>query len=158
MRHKKAGRKFSRSTAHRKAMFRSMLTSLFRHEKIETTETKAKELRRLADKLITLGKTGGLHAIRAVATVINDPEVVRKVFKEIAPRFSERVGGYTRVIKIGPRRGDGAEMALIEIVEGAKAAKAAKKDAKEPKAKKPAAKKAPAKKAAKEAGEGADKA
>lgn len=143
MRHKKAGRKFSRSTAHRKAMFRAMLTSLFRHEKIETTEPKAKELRRLADKLITLGKTGGLHAVRAVASVINDPEVVRKVFKEIAPRFTERLGGYTRVVKIGQRHGDGAEMAVIEIVEGAKAAK---KTDKEPAAK---AKKVPAKKAPK---------
>lgn len=143
MRHKKAGRKLNRSTSHRKAMFRAMLTSLFRHEKIETTEPKAKELRRLADKLITLGKTGGLHAIRAVASVINDPEVVRKVFKEIAPRFTERLGGYTRVVKLGQRRGDGAAMAIIEIIEGAKAAK---KATKEPAAK---AKKAPAKKAAK---------
>lgn len=129
MRHKKAGRKLNRSTSHRKAMFRAMLTSLFRHEKIETTEPKAKELRRLADKLITLGKTGGLHAIRAVASVVNDPEVVRKVFKEIAPRFTERLGGYTRVVKLGQRRGDGAEMAIIEIVEGAKAAKKAREPA-----------------------------
>ena len=144
MRHKKAGRKFSRSTAHRKAMFRAMLTSLFRHEKIETTEPKAKELRRLADKLITLGKAGGLTAIRSVASVINDPDVVRKLFKEIAVRFPERRGGYTRIVKIGPRRGDGAEMAIVEILEDGKAAK---KEAKEPaKAK---AKKAPAKKAPK---------
>ena len=142
MRHKKAGRKFSRTPAHRKAMFRSMLTSLFRHEKITTTDAKAKELKRLADQMITLGKKGGLHAIRAVATVINDPEVVRKVFKEIAPRFSERRGGYTRAVKVGQRRGDGAEITIVEILEGVKAA--AKKEAKEPKAK---ARKAPAKKA-----------
>ena len=123
MRHKKAGRKFNRAPAHRKAMFRVMLTNLFRYDKITTTDAKAKELRRLADRLITLGKKGGLHAVRAVATVINDPEVVRKVFKEIAPRFSERAGGYTRVVKLGQRMGDGAEMSIIEILEGAKAAK-----------------------------------
>jgi large subunit ribosomal protein L17 len=142
MRHKKAGRKFSRTPAHRKAMFRSMLTSLFRHEKIMTTDAKARELKRLADQMITLGKKGGLHAIRAVATVINDPEVVRKVFKEIAPRFTERKGGYTRAVKVGQRRGDGAEVTIVEILEGTKVA--AKKEAREPKAK---AKKAPAKKA-----------
>jgi large subunit ribosomal protein L17 len=123
-------------------MFRNMLTSLFRHEKITTTQIKAKELRRLADKLVTLGKAGGLHSIRQVASVVNDPEVVTKIFKTIAPRFADRAGGYTRVVKIGRRLGDGAEMCIIELLEGAKPAAGKKeKGAKEPAAKKAASKK-----------------
>jgi large subunit ribosomal protein L17 len=127
-------------------MFSALLTAFFRHEKIITTEPKARELKRLADKIVTLGKTGGLAAVRQVAETINDAEVVSRIFKQIAPRFTERKGGYTRLIKVGQRRGDAAEMTIIELVEGA---------VKAPAVKKPAAKKAPAKKAAKveEAGE-----
>lgn len=151
MRHKKAGSKFSRTPAHRKAMFRNMLTSLFRHEKITTTQIKAKELSRLAEKLVTLGKAGGLHNIRHVASVVNDPEVVTKIFKTIAPRFADRAGGYTRIVKVGRRLGDGAEMCIIELLEGAKPAAAKKeKGAKEPAAKKAAPRK-PAKEGEKKA-------
>jgi len=143
MRHKNAGRKFSRTPAHRKAMFRALLTNLFRHEKIKTTDAKAKELRRLADQVITLGKTGGLHAIRSVASIIADAEVTRKIFGTIAKRFPERRGGYTRIVKLGRRMGDGAEMAIVEILGEAKTGK--KEKTKPPKGKKPAKAAAPKK-------------
>ncbi|MBI5527185.1 MAG: 50S ribosomal protein L17 [Deltaproteobacteria bacterium] len=152
MRHKNAGRKFNRTPAHRKAMFRALLTNLFRHEKIETTDAKAKELRRLADKVITLGKAGGLHAIRSVASVVNDAEVARKIFTTIAKRFPDRLGGYTRVVKLGRRMGDGAAMSLVEIIGETKPGKKDKgktpKGEKTPKAaapKKPKEKPAPEK-------------
>jgi len=121
-------------------MFRALLTSFFRHEKIVTTEPKARELRRLADKIVTLGKAGSLAAVRQVSETINDAEVVTRIFKQIAPRFTERNGGYTRLVKLGQRRGDAAEMTIIELVEGAVKAAPVKKAA---------AKKAPAKKVAK---------
>jgi len=117
MRHRKKGRKLSRSASHRRATLRNMATSLFRHERIETTTAKAKELRPYAERLITLAKRGDLHARRLARTKIEDREVLGKLFDDIGPRFSERPGGYTRILKLGNRRGDAAEMSLIELVD-----------------------------------------
>jgi len=103
-------------TDHRNAMLRNLVTSLLRHEKIQTTETRAKSLRSMAEKMITLAKRGDLHARRQAAAVIMDEEVVAKLFADIAPKYAERNGGYTRILKVGPRRGDAAEMVLIELV------------------------------------------
>ncbi len=116
MRHRKAGRKLNRTMAHRQMMLRNMVTSLFRHERISTTLPKAKELRRIADKLITLGKRGDLSARRQALRVINDKKVVKKLFEEIAPRYKDRAGGYTHLYRIGFRQGDGAPMSVIELV------------------------------------------
>ena len=116
MRHRRRTKYFGVKTAHRKAMFRNMATSLFRHGRITTTVTRAKELRRIADKMITLAKEGSLHSRRQVLTFIMDKDVVAKLFSEIAPKMSDRRGGYTRIVRIGPRRGDGAMMCLIELV------------------------------------------
>ncbi len=110
-------RKLGRDSSARKALFRSMLTSFFKYERIETTEAKAKEISGLAEKLITLAKRGDLHARRQVAAQLqDDKEVVRKLFDTIAPKYTERHGGYTRVLKLGVRRGDAAPMAIIELV------------------------------------------
>src|SRR5690606_35776222 len=109
-------RRIARPTGHRKALFRNLVTELIRHEKITTTETKAKEIQSLAEKMITLGKKGDLSARREVAKVIMDKAVAKKLFDEVATRYADRNGGYTRVVKIGPRRGDAAPMALIELV------------------------------------------
>ncbi len=109
-------RRLGRPLGHRKALLRNLVTDLLDHGKIETTEVKAKEVRILADNLITLGKKGDLHARRQAARVIGNPEVLKKLFAEIAPRYTERNGGYTRIVKLGPRRGDAAPMALIELV------------------------------------------
>ena len=109
-------RKLGRPTAHRKAMLRNQVTSLLRNGKVETTFTRAKETQRMADKMITLGKKGDLHARRQALAYIYDEDVVTHLFAEIAPEYAEREGGYTRVLKLGPRRGDGAEMAIIELV------------------------------------------
>ncbi len=117
MRHRKKGRKLSRTASHKKATMRNMATSLFRHERIETTTAKAKELRPFAERLITLGKRGDLHARRLAGRLIADREVLGKLFDDIGPRFNERPGGYTRILKLGNRRGDAAEMALIELVD-----------------------------------------
>jgi len=111
------GRGLSRSVSHRKATLRNMATSLIRHERIETTTAKAKELRPFVEKLITLGKQGDLHARRLAGRSIADRQVLGKLFDDIGPRFSERPGGYTRILKLGSRRGDAAEMALIELVD-----------------------------------------
>jgi large subunit ribosomal protein L17 len=116
MRHRKSGRQLSRNSAHRWALMRNLITALLREEKIKTTDPKAKELRRWADRVITLGKQGSLHARRQVLSIVQDKAVVRKLFDTIAPRFRERPGGYTRIIKVGIRRGDAAPMALIELV------------------------------------------
>lgn len=116
MRHLKRGRKLGRTTSHRKALLRNLATALLEHERIITTEAKAKELRRIADKLVTLGKRGDLHARRQALQVIHSNAVVRKLFNEVAPRFSERHGGYTRVLRLGYRAGDAAAMAVIELV------------------------------------------
>lgn len=116
MRHRKKGRQLSRTRSHRKATLRNMATSLFRHERIETTTAKAKELRPYAERLITLARRGDVHSRRLAATKIQDREVLGKLFDDIAPRYMERPGGYTRVLKLGNRKGDAAEMSLIELV------------------------------------------
>jgi large subunit ribosomal protein L17 len=117
MRHLKQGRKLGRTTAHRRALLRNLATALLEHERIVTTEPKAKELRRVADKLVTLGKRGDLHARRQALQVVRSNAVVRKLFNDIAPRFAERQGGYTRVLRLGYRPGDAAAMAVIELVD-----------------------------------------
>src|ERR1700757_2402270 len=116
MRHLKSGRKLSRSSSHRWALIRNLITSLLRDEKIRTTDPKAKELRRWADRVITLGKQGSLHARRQALGIVQDKAVVRKLFDTLAPRFKDRPGGYTRIIKIGWRRGDSAPISVIELV------------------------------------------
>ena len=116
MRHLKSGRKLNRTSSHRWALMRNLITSLLREEKIQTTDPKAKELRRWADRVITLGKQGSLHARRQALGIVQDKSVVRKLFDTIAPRFKDRPGGYTRIIKIGWRRGDAAPVSLIELV------------------------------------------
>jgi large subunit ribosomal protein L17 len=117
MRHKVAGRKFDRDSAHRRAMYRNLVTDILRHEKIMTTEPKAKEIRGFVERMITLGKKGKLADRRRAASFILDEQVVSKVFDELATRYADRPGGYTRVVKIGPRLGDGAPMAKLELVE-----------------------------------------
>ena len=117
MRHQVKGRKLGRSPAHRKALFRNQLSSLVKAERIRTTLQKAKELRPLAEKVVTQGRRDTLHARRQVNRLISDRELVKKLFDEIAPRYHERPGGYTRIIKLGPRKGDGAEMAYLEFVD-----------------------------------------
>ena len=109
-------RKLGRPTDHRKATLRNLVTSLLREERIETTVTRAKETKRMADKMINLAKRGDLHARRQVLAYIYDEDVVKKLFDEIGPKYADRNGGYTRVLKVGPRRGDAAEMAIIELV------------------------------------------
>ncbi|MEO0329347.1 MAG: 50S ribosomal protein L17 [Pseudomonadota bacterium] len=117
MRHRKQGRKLNRTASHRKAMFANMAASLIEHEQIVTTLPKAKELRAVADKLITLGKRGDLHARRQAIARIRNVEQVRKLFDILGPRYQERNGGYTRVLKAGFRYGDNAPMAVIELVD-----------------------------------------
>ncbi|MDF1580444.1 MAG: 50S ribosomal protein L17 [Desulfuromonadales bacterium] len=117
MRHNNTGRRLGRNSSHRKAMMRNMVTSLLEHEKITTTDARAKELRKLADKLITLGKRGDLHARRQAMEVIFDKTVVAKLFERIAPRYADRPGGYTRIVKLGLRSGDNASTSMIELVE-----------------------------------------
>ena len=109
-------RKLGRTTPHRRAMLRNLTTDLLREGRIEATVTRAKETRRMAEKMITLGKRGDLHARRQALAYIFDESVVTKLFEEIAPEYADRQGGYTRILKKGPRRGDGAEMAIIELV------------------------------------------
>jgi len=116
MRHKIAGTKLGRDSGHRRAMFRNLVTDLLGYEKIATTEAKAKEVRGLAEKMITLGKTGDLSSRRQALSFIIDKKVVDKVFKDLAPRYAERPGGYTRIIKLGSRLGDGAAMVQLELV------------------------------------------
>jgi large subunit ribosomal protein L17 len=122
MKHRIAGRRLDRTTEHRTAMFRNMVTSLLRHEKIETTLPKAKDLKRIADKVITKAKSGTPHARRIVMRDVRDVEVLTKLFGPLATRFKSRPGGYTRIIKSGRRVGDNAEMAVIELVERSSAA------------------------------------
>lgn len=121
MRHRKNGRKLNRTASHKRAMLSNMATSLLLHERIVTTVPKAKELRTVVEPLITLGKRGDLHARRRAASILRDDEAVSKLFEELAGRFQEKQGGYTRVIKIGPRRGDNAPMAFIELVDAPEA-------------------------------------
>jgi len=115
MRHRVAGRKLSRHTQHRKLMFRNMLVSLLQHERIKTTLAKGKELRGWVDRIISLGKKGTLHARRQAFAILREKEIVKKVFEEIVPRLKDREGGYTRIYKMGWRRGDGAPLSLIEL-------------------------------------------
>lgn len=139
MRHRKAGIKLNRTTSHRIAMFRNMVTSLLKHERIRTTDVKAKELRRLADQMITLAKRGDLHARRQVAAIVREPAVVQNLFDSAEKRFGAINGGYTRCIKYGIRPGDAAPMTIVELVGRDATAKApvkapakAKKDAAAP--------------------------
>jgi len=126
MRHLKTGRKLNRSPSHRRALMRNLVTSLFRHERIQTTDPKAKELRGWADRVIGLGKEGSLHARRQALGIVQDEAVVHKVFDTLAPRYKDRPGGYTRIVKIGWRHGDRAPISLIELLpaDGAGKAKA----------------------------------
>lgn len=109
-------RKLGRPTDQRRAMLRNLVTSFLKHGKIETTETRAKETRSLAEKMITLAKRGDLHARRQVLAFVTEEEVVNNLFTNIAPKYTERNGGYTRMYKVGPRRGDGAEIVILELV------------------------------------------
>lgn len=138
MRHAMRGRKLGRTSAHREALFRNQLQSLVTSERIVTTLPKAKELRPIAEKVITRGKHGGLHDRRWVLRWVASRDLVKKVFDDIAPRFADRPGGYLRIVKLGPRLGDGAEMAVLELVEreSVAAAPAEPKEAK-PKKEKP---------------------
>jgi large subunit ribosomal protein L17 len=117
MRHGNSGRKLNRTHEHRKAMFANMVASLIEHEQIVTTLPKAKELRPIVEKMITLGKRGDLHARRQAISQVRDETVIRKLFATLAPRYADRNGGYTRVLKAGFRRGDNAPMAVIEFVD-----------------------------------------
>jgi large subunit ribosomal protein L17 len=117
MQHNRAGRKLGRTTAHRKALFRNQLSSLITHERITTTLPKAKDLRPLIEKMVTLGKRGGLHARRLALRTVPEASTIKKLFEEIAPRFKERAGGYTRILKLGRRPGDGAEVAILEFID-----------------------------------------
>ena len=116
MRHRKSGRKLGRTSAHREAMFRNMVTSLFEHERIVTTKEKAKELRPIAEKMITLAKRGDLHARRQALSYIKSKDIVEKLFTDIQEQFVDRKGGYTRILQTGSRKGDSAPMAIIELV------------------------------------------
>jgi large subunit ribosomal protein L17 len=117
MRHKIAGRKLSRPVGHRLALYRNLVADLFRHGKIVTTEAKAREIRGLAEKVVTLGKENSLPSRRRALAYITDKNLVDKIFTEIAPKYAERTGGYTRLLKLGPRPGDGAPTVKLELVE-----------------------------------------
>jgi large subunit ribosomal protein L17 len=123
MRHKRDGWKLGRLTAHRWALFRNLLTGLFTHERITTTEAKAKALRPLADHLVTLAKEDNLHARRQALTLVPDVVVVRRLFDTVGARYADRRGGYTRIIPVGTRRGDGAPLAIVELVDRPEAPK-----------------------------------
>ena len=116
MRHRKSGVKLNRTTSHRQAMFRNMVTSLLKYDRIKTTEAKAKELRRWADHIVTLAKRGDLHARRLAMSIVREKDVVHKIFEEAPKRFGSSSGGYTRIIKIGRRPGDAAAMTLVELI------------------------------------------
>ncbi len=116
MRHRKSGRRLSRTTSHKEAMFRNMVTSVFEHERIVTTTPKAKEVRKVVDKMITLAKRGDLHAKRQALSFIRSRDIVAKLFDQISGQFADRNGGYTRIIQTGQRRGDAAPMAILELV------------------------------------------
>lgn len=116
MRHQKKGRKLASDASHRRAMFRTMAAQVFEHGRIKTTEAKAKELRSVVDEIITLAKRGDVHARRQILSDIHDRVLVHKIFTEVAPKYEERSGGYTRIMKLGPRLGDAAPIVLIELV------------------------------------------
>jgi large subunit ribosomal protein L17 len=144
LRHRKAGLKLNRTTSHRDAMFRNMVTSLFKYDRIRTTDVKAKELRRWADRLVTLAKRGDLHARRQALSIIREKNVVHQLFDDAAERFGDRSGGYTRLSKIGFRPGDAASMTLVELV----AVEKSKKKKKAPKKAEPVKKAEPEEKKA----------
>ena len=137
------GPRLGGSPSHERLMLANLATSLFEHDRITTTEAKAKRLRPLAERLITFAKRGDLHARRQVMTVIRDKDVVHKLFAEIGPKFAERAGGYTRIVKIGPRKGDNAPMAVIELVEALTAAQSVVKEGEKARGTRTPAKKAP---------------
>lgn len=151
MQHQIAFRKLGRTTPHRRALLRNMVTSLIMKDRIQTTVQKAKELRRIADRMVTLGKSGTLAARRQAAAYINDPAAVQKLFADLAARFQDRMGGYTRIMRLGHRHGDAAQMAIIEYLPSV-ADVAAETPKKKPARRAPRPKKAavPTKKAAKE--------
>jgi large subunit ribosomal protein L17 len=136
MRHRVRGRKLGRTKSHRESMLRNLVTSLFDKESVRTTEARAKEARKLAEKILTWGKKGDLHSRRLALRYIMDATVIKKVFDDIAPRFAARDGGYTRIVKLGERRGDAAPVVILELTEKSKevqeekAARKAKKEAK----------------------------
>ena len=119
MRHRKSGRKLGRTSSHREAMLRNMVTSLLKYEKITTTDAKAKELRKVAEKMITLGKRGDLHARRQALSFVRDRAVVGKLFDELSARYRDWTGGYTRIVKMGNRAGDNAPVSIIEFIQEA---------------------------------------
>jgi len=129
MRHRLAHRKLGRSSTHRMSVLRNMSASLIRHERIRTTLAKAKELRPFAERLVTLGKRDSLHARRRALQILPDKKAVAKLFSEVSPRFAERPGGYTRILKLEPRQGDGAPMAFIEFVDFSFDGSSSKRDA-----------------------------
>ncbi len=131
MRHKMAGRKLGRNPSHRRSLLRNLVTSFLEHERLVTTLPKAKEVRPLAEKMITLGKRDTLHARRQVQSYLLSAVITKKVFDTIAPRFSDRPGGYSRIIRLGPRVGDGADVAIIELVGSELAVKKAERAEKE---------------------------
>ena len=156
MRNKTGFNPLSRTAAHQRAMARNMVTSLFRFERITTTKAKAKEVRKAAEKLITRGKVDSVHNRRTAAKFIQDEKILNKLFTEIGPRMKDRNGGYTRILKLGFRQGDAADVVILELVDyklpsSEDAAPAKAKKAEKAEEKKPAAKKAPAKKAASKA-------
>jgi large subunit ribosomal protein L17 len=127
MRHRKAGLKLSRKTGHLNSLFRNLVTSLLKHDRIRTTDTKAKELRRWADRLVTLAKRGDLHARRQALAIVREPAVVHTLFEKAGERFGSTAGGYTRLVKLGPRPGDAAPMTLVELIGGSAEGKKKKK-------------------------------
>lgn len=134
MRHRKAGRQLGRDGAHRRALYRNLVTELLRHERITTTDAKAREIRPIAEKMITLGRRGDLHARRQALGYLYDRYVVEKVFEDIAPRMADRPGGYLRITRLEPRKGDGAMMAVIETVDYREAGAAAEASAEDERA------------------------
>jgi large subunit ribosomal protein L17 len=127
MRHLKAGRKLGRSSAHRGALYRNLVTELLAHDRIRTTDEKAKEIRRFADRMVTLGKEGTLASRRRALSFIRDRDVVQKLFSDVAARFADRAGGYTRIVKLGRRPGDAAAMSMIELTGTSETVEPAKK-------------------------------
>ncbi|MBA2642770.1 MAG: 50S ribosomal protein L17 [Actinobacteria bacterium] len=117
MRHQRSGKKLGRDSAHRKALYSNLTGALIEHGRIETTEAKAKAVKPFAEKMITLGKRGDLHARRQALAALRSNDVVHNLFADVAPRFSDRPGGYTRIVKLGPRQGDAADMVYLELVD-----------------------------------------
>lgn len=138
MRHHKAGRKLGRNASHRSALYRNLVRELIARDRIETTDEKAKEIRRYTDRMVTLGKRGTLAARRRAIAFLRDPKVVHRLFEDVAPRYAERPGGYTRVVKLGTRVGDAAKLSMIELTGTSESVESGKKR-KRRKSKKPAA-------------------